>query len=1224
MSNTAERDVLADVLALVDSTLKIPPDQVDIDANMESFGVNSLIVMELMENIEKKLDVTLTPAQFSNIDTLRGLVGLLEKLLEEKARGASPPVASGNLPTTIVTSGKAQRNGVSQQVLDYVGRKYAIDISSRSFDSIDDVVDALVLGHTGELLRHYGMSGAPDYATGSAKAPVIAIVGMSCRLPDAPDHRAFWQNLLSQKNSMREIPRSRWNWEDFYSETAAQGKTLSKWGALIDDVDCFDAGFFDIPAEEAKAIDPQLRLLLEETYRAVEDAGVDMKKLAGSRTGVFIGYEYTEYEHHLRKLNNQDFRKGPLFSSSSPSYYLSNRISHTFGLCGPSESFNVNCASSAVAINRAYLSLSSGESDLAIAGAASLNLFADDYVAASQYGVLSPNGTCGVFDDEGNGFTRGEGVAAIVLKRLQDAERDGDRIYGIVKSCHTNHRGAARYISEVKHESITSVLKECYEKASVDLETIHYVEVDGYATKWADSIEYEGIKGVFKNSKAGTKHVALGSVKGNIGNVESVSGVTNVMKIALSLHHKKFPATISKKKTSTFIDVDSASHPLYIADREIAFDDIRREAGAPVRAGINSFADSGTNVHILLEEYMSERPAAAGATQLKQLFVLSAKDSKRLENYVQRYIDFLSHSDISESLTDLVHTAQVGRESLNERLAIVASSRKELLDKLMLVARTGIKEKLGLDSKDVYYGKVSPSGKNPLASLITAEMAYMQLQQSMQIAQWKQVALLWVNGVSIPWEVIWRSQSVRRVSLPTYPFARDRHWVDIEVVETSPGQVVSTRVEQVAPAPEAAREESASPAAWYFYVPNDALRVQSDTEMSRVEKIELFLKQEIARQQKRPIDEIAVDKDFIELGMNSMGVAELIIKSDKLLHTNLSPSILFKYPEIGSLSEYLAEAYAGAIDELVVTNVEPSPEEIREAGAGIIPPAERREPTPLDILVALQKKGDKAPIFAVPGAGGNALSLQQLSHALGNEQPIYCLEPVGLDGHAAPMTTIEEIARFNIEALRSVQATGPYRLLGYSNGGIVAFEMTRKLLEQGESVSSLMMLDSLAPSLLNEDPVEVMMVAVFNRFLDSLGAVSDLSVEQLTQVPEQARSEYLYNHVVSLGLPLPKQQFMASFEVATASERACRAYLPAKLTARVDAILFRATDGFREMPVDYGWSAFLAGDLHTCDISADHFTLVENGPIAKVAQYLDQPPAKSSKRSSKGRAGVAA
>lgn len=1236
MSNVAEIEVLSEILKLIESTLKIPADKVDIDATLESFGINSLIVMELMEEIEKEFDITLTPAQFSNIDTVRGLAGLVETLVGKNADSGSgmQAAASVQMPSNVQPDASGQQAGNSNllhgrevpahQVLDYVRAKYAIDLSQQDFNSIEDIVDTLVANHDADLLRHYGLSGRSGYAAASV-VPMMAIIGISCRLPDAPDHHVFWENLIEQKNSMREIPKTRWNWKDYYSETIAQGKTVSKWGALIDDVDCFDAGFFNIPAEEARTIDPQLRLLLEETYRAVEDAGINMKNLAGSRTGVFIGYEYSEYEHHLRKLNNQDFTKGPLFSSSSPSYYLANRISHAYDLCGPSEAYNANCASSAVAINRAYYSLLNGESDLAVAGAASLNLFAGDYIAASQYGVLSPNGTSGVFDDDANGFTRGEGVAVIVLKRLEDAEKDNNRIYGIIRSSHQNYRGAARNISEIKHESITNVIKECYEKAAVDLETIHYIEVDGYASKWADSFEYEGVKGVFQNSKVGAKHVALGSVKGNIGNVESVSGVTNVIKLALSLYHKKFPATISKKKVNTFMDIDSASHPLYIADKEIHFDSIRGEVGKPIRAGINSFADSGANVHILLEEYMAAKPATGEAAQFKQLFVLSAKDSKRLEIYVQRYLDFLSDETVSNSFTELIYTSQVGRESLNERLAIVASSRKELLDKLTLVKKTGIKDKLGLDSKDIYYGKINLAEKSSLASLITADMAHMQLMQSMQTAQWKQIAMLWVNGVAIPWKTMWQSKAVQRVSLPTYPFAKDRHWVDIDIQETPKNHVQNNAMsglsEQESQEPEPGEK---SVAAWYFYVPSDASRVQAaEVTMSRMEKLELFMKQEIAAQQKRPIDDIAIDKDFIELGMNSIGVAELIIKMDKLLQTNLSPSVLFKYPEIGMLSEYLAEIYAGVIDTLVVANVKPAPEYVKDVGESRWAD-ERTAISPSDILIPMQAKGDKTPIFAIPGAGGNALSMQQLSHALGDKQPFYCLEPVGLNGYTPLMASIEEIAEFNIEALRQQQAAGPYRLLGYSNGGIVAFEMARKLLEQGEKVSSLVMLDTLSPSLLSKDQIEEMTVAVFNHFIGSLGAVSDLTVEQLKQVVESERSEYLYRYVVSHGIDLPKKQFMATFDVAIASELACRAYQPVKLMHKVDVSLFRATDGFKDLPADYGWGAFVSGFIQTREIRADHFSILEKDSVMDVAKQISHSAGRSARKVSKERSAVTA
>ena len=966
---------------------------------------------------------------------------------------------------------------------------------------------------------------------------------------------------------------SRWIWEDHLSESPRPGKTVSKWGALIDGVDCFDAAFFGIPPSEAMALDPQQRLLLQESYRAFEDAGIDSSTLAGSSTGVFVGYQYSEYEQHLRRLGNADMSAGPVFSSSSPSYYLANRVSFAFDLRGPSEAINVNCASSAVAINRAYHALLNGECDTALAAGVSLNLFEGDYIASSQYGLLSSNGTSGVFDDAASGFTRGEGVGVIVLKRLEDAQRDHDRIYAVMKSCHQNYRGAARSLSEVRHESITDVLSACYLKAAVDPATVRYIEVDGYATKWADSFEFEGIKGALPTGEPGRKRCALGSVKGNIGNVEAASGVTHVIKLALALHRKVFPATISKTKVNTFIDIESAEHPLYIADKPIAFDDIR-DGGEPIRAGINSFADSGTNVHILLEEVAAERSPAKSHSERRQLFVMSARNGERLEACVRACIETLAEADETDSFESLIHTAQTGREPMDERLAVVAASRGELLEKLALIKMADVRTHLGMASRDIYRGSAHGVDKNPLADLITTGMVDAQLAQAVQSGQWKQIALLWVNGVRIPWEVVWQDAPVRPGSLPCYPFTATRYWMDAPLRRGA--------APEVAPSPP--RQEP------------QRLPVESG-HGDPPPTLALYLKQEAARQLHRPADEISSDKDLIDLGLSSMGIAELIHKVDKLLGIHLSPSVVFKHSGIGALAAYLEETYPQSIDACT------------RSGTAELPAC-----PPTDIVVAVQPLGTRVPIFALPGAGGNALSLQQLSHALGHEQPFYCLEAVGLDGTTPPpLASVAETAALNIERMRAVQAKGPYRLLGYSNGGVVAFEMARQLLGCRIKVSSLTLLDTLCPTARGPHPVEDMVVAVFNHFAKRLGVRSDLDADMLRRVPESERSKYLYGFLCSRGIDLPRQQFIATFDAATASEHACRAYRPSRLPQPTDVVLITASNGFRGAPGDYGWGPFVTGPMRTFQVQADHLTIVEMGPVAEVAQKIPADAAKAAR-----------
>ncbi len=1221
MALATDIDILGEVIRLIEETLKIPAEKVDLDANFETFGINSLIVMELMENIEKEFDLTLTPAQFSNVNTVRGLADLLEGLKKEQEKTTPHQAAETRKisapPLDAAVFAGQEEAAPYQDVVAYVADKYAINLSGRRFTSIDEIVDSMITGHGSALLHHYGLAADAGLGQGRTQTPTVAIVGISCRLPDAPNHRVFWDNLLARKNSIREIPASRWIWEDHYSAEVTPGKTVSKWGALIDHVDCFDADFFDIPAEEAMHMDPQLRLLLEETYRAVEDAGLAMNTLAGSRTGVFIGYEYSEYEHYLRRLHNKDFTKGPLFSSSSPAYYLSNRLSYMFDLHGPSESINVNCGSSAVAINRACLSLQNGESDLAIVGGVSLNLFADDYIATSQYGVLSPDGTTAVFDDNANGFTRGEGVAVIVLKRLHEAEQDHNRVYSLIRSCHQNYRGAARDISEVRHEPITAVLRDCYDKASVDYQTVRYIEVDGYANKWADSLEYEGIKGIFGTGGAQEKFCALGSLKGNIGNVESVSGLANVIKIALSLFHKKFPATISVKKVNSFLDVDNPNHPLYIADREIDFEEIRQKTG-PIRAGINSFADSGANIHILLEEYQDAAPKVEDAPNTpsgKQVFLLSAKNKERLVQYVQEYITFLSGREATVPFFDLIYTSQTGREALTERLAIVAASCQELLDKLGLVLKSGIRERMSLESRGIFYGRFAEDDRYSLASLVTADMAQIQLNQSLRTLQWQHVAKLWVNGVVIPWQTIWQGHAAQLISLPAYPFAKDRYWVDISTQVTGTAVVVTSTFPEDQPVSVekvSAFADNPFTSLWHFYRPRTPGTVPPDAaELSREEKIELYLCSEVAAQLQIPIDAVALDKDFIELGMNSIGVADLLIKTDKLLGANLSPSVLYKYPEISSLSAYLAATYPQALDSLVVSPTQPNKDELGDLPA--VSPAPQEDtsiPQPDDVLIPLQRKGDKPPIYAVPGAGGGVFSMQQLCLALGADQPFFSFETVGLDGRFPFLDSVESIAALNIQALLSVNSTGPYRLLGYSNGGVIAFEMARQLMLDHGLPVSLILLDSLCPLVPGKDPVEEM-VEVFNHFVSTLGGQSSLTADELRQCQENERGEFLYHILGSLGLSVPEAQFLLTFAAAQASERACRAYRPAQLEEPLEMTLIRASDGYPEAPKDYGWNQLLPQAARVLKIKGDHFTLLAEDSLPAVAQKIHQVFAKA-------------
>lgn len=1188
MNAVVDRDFLKEVIGVVQTTLKLPSDDLDVDAGLETFGVDSINAMELMENLSNTFAMSVTPTEFVEVDSIREIATLVEDTLlnEEQAKAETPAV-------------QAVANEVSADLaptLNYLTQRYGVSLDNQNYHSVEDAVSDMVSNHAGQLVKHFGLNGAGGVG---ANQQDIAIVGISCRLPDANDADIFWQNLNDGHSSFKEIPQDRWHWQDYYDEERAPGKTQSKWAALIEDVDCFDPDFFDIPAVEAITMDPQERLMLQEAYRALEDGGINLDKLAGSNTGVFVGYEYAEYEHFLR--NNPQLLEEQLpQTSSSPTYYLANRISFALDLCGPSESVNVNCAGSAIAINRACQSLNNKESSVALVGAASLNLFADDYIAASQFGLLSPTGTSAVFNDAADGYTRGEGVAMIVLKPLADAERDNNKIYAVVKTSHQNNRGKGRYIAEVKHESITDVLAQTYDKAGLKPTDVDYIEVDGYATKWADSFEYEGIRNLYNDQEFDGKSVALGSLKANIGNTESVSGVANVIKLAMSMYHKSFPATINTGTINSFIDIDSAEHPLYIADSAIDFDDIRRDENTPIRAGVNSFADSGANVHILLEEYQPKVAKQPSNVAGQQLFVLSAKTEQSLAAYIHDYTVFLAGPGEQANFADLVYTAQNGRVAMDRRLAILASNTTELLEKLTQVQKANFTAAKNLEKKGIFIGQVDDN--NPLVNLVTPQMVQTQLQLSLQTRQFAPIAPLWANGVDVQWSVLWQGMSVNRISLPRYPFELKRVWPGKE------GELVNTAPVNSAPAKATTRQvetkehttvKSQEPQ-YLFFISDSA--IEGALELDANEKIELFIQHEMLPYLDKPIGDIETDINFMELGMDSVSITEVIIKVDKLFGINLSPSTLFKYPEIATLAQYLADNYVETADKLVVAKADNEQAiEAAKTSQTAVQQVEKRDLSPQDIVVPMQVKGDKTPIFALPGADGSILSLQQLAQSLGETQPFFGLEAVGIDGSCEPLDSIEAVAAFNIAAMKTVKAEGPYRLVGYSNGGIVGFEMARQLLAAGDKLE-LSLIDSVCPVIEGPDMVADT-VEVFKQLISTLGSELDLTAEQLRQVPELERPEFLYGLVADKGLDFPKTQFMATFAVSTTSEKLCRDYDVQPLD--IPLTLYRATQGYQGLPQDFGWNDAIKGQVNVVEIDAGHFDIIADEAIAMVAKDLN-------------------
>ena len=944
MNQESKLLTLEKVKLVVASTLKIPGEKLDVDAEFDTFGIDSIVAMELMKNLSAEFNVSITPAQFTEVNTVRELTLTIEpsvteeKIVAPKERTIIKPkpekktnkiLRTGKNYNRHTTNPKKRDRDTSvSKIVDFIEAKYGISLTGTKFRNVEEIVELLATKHFSQLVDYYDsysgtISDNDSIEREDGKIPKessikrslsdsldIAIVGLSCNFPDAENIAIFWNNLITEKRSIKEIPENRWSWKLHYSDKEEPEKTISKWGAFVKNYDCFDADFFNFSEEKAKLLDPQERLLTQEVYTAFEDACIDISSLNGSNTGVFVGYEYAEYENYLRN-NLSKIENPPVFSSSSPTYYLANRISYIFGFCGASESININCASSAAAINRACLSLTNRETDIVVAAGVSLNLFEQDYIAASQYGMLSPDGSCAVFGEEANGFTRGEGVGAVVLQPLADAQEENRRIYGVIKSCHQNNRGKANDISEVKHESITEVIQETYNKSSIPIESLRYIEVDGYCTKWGDSFEFEGIKNAFSHVTGEGKYCALGSLKGNIGHLEPASGIASFIKIALSLYHREFPATITAKAISSFIDIDNNDHPLYIADKSSSFEEIQGKFEGPIRAGINSFSDSGANVHIVVEEYQST--VQEHQAERSQIFVISAKNKENLFEHINNFINFLPNNEIP--FRDINYSLQVGREALKERLAIVCDSKQELLDKLILMKNKFKHDFVELEKKGIFYKNLNDVNGNTLNRVTTKEMLGQLVEQNFLAENWLEIALLWTNGADIPWQRIWKSHPAKPVSLPCYPFSKKRYWVSVESLMETENSSEENDINNFSDK-EKKEEKKETEQKWQFSKSDDS--IEAPISMNAIDKIELFLKQEVAEQLKKNIQQIDINKNFLELGVNSLGITGLIQKTNKILNSRLSPSVVFKYPDISSFTHYLVESYQSNIDGIFI------------------------------------------------------------------------------------------------------------------------------------------------------------------------------------------------------------------------------------------------------------------------------------------------------------------
>jgi phthiocerol/phenolphthiocerol synthesis type-I polyketide synthase B len=508
-----------------------------------------------------------------------------------------------------------------------------------------------------------------------AVAEPVALVGVGCRFPGGvtgPD--SFWDLLVEGRNAISRVPADRWDADAFYDpDPLTPGRMTTKWGGFVPDIAGFDAEFFGITPREAAAMDPQQRMLLEVAWEALENAGVPTDSLGGTRTGVMMGVYFNEYQ----SMVTTSPESVNAYTGTGNAHSITvGRISYLLGLRGPAVAVDTACSSSLVAVHLACQSLRLRETDLALAGGVSLTLRPETQIAISAWGLLSPQGRCAAFDAAADGFVRGEGAGVVVLKRLTDAVRDGDRVLAVLRGSAVNQDGRSNGVTAPNTAAQCDVIADALRSGDVAPESVNYVEAHGTGTVLGDPIEFAALAATYGR---GDSPCALGAVKTNLGHLEAAAGIAGFIKAVLAvqrgqvpsnLHFSQWNPAINASATRFFVPTENSMWPA---------------AAGPRRAAISSFGLGGTNAHVIIEQGPELAPVSGSDTDVSTL-VVTGKTPQRVAATAAVLADWMEGTGGGVALADVAHTVNHHRARQAKFGAVVARERAEAVAGLRALA----------------------------------------------------------------------------------------------------------------------------------------------------------------------------------------------------------------------------------------------------------------------------------------------------------------------------------------------------------------------------------------------------------------------------------------------------------------------------------------------------------------------------------------------------------
>ncbi|HXA49392.1 MAG TPA: beta-ketoacyl synthase N-terminal-like domain-containing protein, partial [Candidatus Acidoferrum sp.] len=655
-----------------------------------------------------------------------------------------------------------------------------------------------------------------------AQREPIAIIGMGCRFPGgAVDPESFWRLLENGVDAVTEIPKDRWPVDAYYDpDPTAPGKMYTRHAAFLDRVDGFDTEFFGIAPREAVSMDPQQRLLLEVAWEALENAACAPDKLAGTRTGVYLGISASDYAQRAMPSDSYD-RLNPYSGTGCALSIAAGRLSYLLGLQGPSLALDTACSSSLVAVHLACQSLRVRECDVAIAGGVNLMLSPGPGIYLSKVRALAADGRCKTFDAEADGYVRGEGCGLVVLKRLSDAVTSRDRILAVIRGSAVNQDGRSGGLTAPNGPSQEAIVRQAMANAGVAPSEIGYIEAHGTGTPLGDPIELRALGAVLGKRDG----VAIGSVKTNIGHLEAAAGIAGLIKTVLALQHRAIPPHLHFKSPNPHVPWSDLR---FVVPTSCVSWDARRVAG------VSSFGLSGTNAHVIVAEAPVPPQQAAAEDRPLHILTLSARSTTALRELIAAFI-----ATSADNFADLCYTANTGRAHFPHRIATVAGSLDEARIALGSAVPREVRRKTPptilftfpdmpntLAEQLAYAGTLRTWGIEPayvtgegagelaaavFAGAITVDEAETILKSGSQVARrapqiglvaahnalpcdhtirierpsWPDllalVADLYLAGAQIDWASFDRSYARRKLALPTYPFQRERYWLDTPV-----------------------------------------------------------------------------------------------------------------------------------------------------------------------------------------------------------------------------------------------------------------------------------------------------------------------------------------------------------------------------------------------------------------------------------------------------------